>query len=359
MSNSSLLKNVPPFLPKPTAKKLWEGIKQPFAIAIFASLGVHGLLWVGLPLLPSANSPSSENQRKLNVVELSPLEQQARLPQSSLFLPLPKVAKSNPQSAKNSSSQFNNSFGSNVPIVPTTPTLPSPNPYYQIPDSLSSPSFTPRSSTPTSPTTSTRSKSKPKVAPDPTPATDPDNSEEPTDKAPNKPADKSAEQASTSAGDLGTPLAKNRDDQNKALQARYAYNPAGTTDQEIKASYVDASDKIDKQFNIHDWEKPIKTYAPYPKEACQVQHNDKPIKGVTGLVVVLQPDGALANTAVMIKSSGSKGLDETARKFVETKWNEIVKQNKLEVGSKPKAIPLEIAVEPAEGECAAAPKPAS
>ncbi|MBF2027345.1 MAG: energy transducer TonB [Oscillatoriales cyanobacterium C42_A2020_001] len=352
MSNFPPLKNVPPILQNQSAETLWKALRQPFSLAVLASLGVHTLLWFGLPLLPSSSAKQPE-QRTLSVVELSPLEQAARLPQTSPNQPFNLSPKPN-------SSKSSNSTASSVPMVPLDPTLVDPNTYYQIPDT-SNTDFTTGS---TSDTSSTRSK------PDQTKRTGTDSKKtENQTKKPDKTEDADETQpegASNRAGDLTSPdgkgYSKSRDDQDKlaVLQKLFAYNAAGTSSQDISDNMKAAGDKIAETFNVRDWKKPIAVRAAYPKDACQFQHEGKPIQGTTGFVVVYQPDGTLADTVVMLKSSGFKGLDESARQFVEKQWGEIAKQNNLEPDNKnPQAFPLEIKFEPTEEECAGATKPVS
>uniref|UniRef100_A0A832H5D3 TonB C-terminal domain-containing protein n=1 Tax=Oscillatoriales cyanobacterium SpSt-402 TaxID=2282168 RepID=A0A832H5D3_9CYAN len=356
MSNFSPLKNVPPILQNQSAETLWKTLRQPFSLAVLASLGVHTLLWFGLPLLPSSSAKQPE-QRTLSVVELSPLEQAARLPQTSPNQPFnlsPKPDSSKPSDATSSS----------VPMVPLDPTLTDPSTYYQIPDTSTgeSSTFSDRSSTST-----TRTKQeKPDKTLSGTKQTETqtaknDDSGDSSDSGETQSQDASSNRADKLNSPDGKGYSKSRDDQEKlaALQQLFAYNAAGTSTQDITDSMKAAGEKIAEKFNVRDWEKPVVARVAYPKEACQFQHEGKPIQGTTGLVVVLQPDGTLSDTALMLKSSGFKGLDDTARQFVEKQWGELAKQNNIEPGKNPKAFPLELKFEPAEGECAGVTKPVS
>jgi len=335
MSNFSSLKNVPPVFQDLSTDKVLKKLREPFTIAILASIGVHGVLWFGLPLL-SASTTKPSDQRTLNVVELSPLEQQARLPESpNLFQAIPKTSKSSPSKSSNAA----------VPLVPVDPTIADPNPFYQIPDYSSTQSSTDFS------IITKRSSAKT------TTKTQKEQTEKDTVKTETQTNQTSTDEPSTNAEDLtdadGKPLSKSREDQeNLALQQSFAFNATGTTDQDYQNNAAIAASQIADKFNIRDWEKPIATRATYPQEACQFQHEGKPVKGVTGLVVVMQPDGSLSDTALMVKSSGFKGLDEAAKKYVEKQWSDITKQNKIEPSSKPQAFPLAITVEPSESECA-------
>lgn len=341
MSNFSSLKHIPPVFQNITPEKAWKKLREPFSIAILASLGFHGLLWFGLPLIPSSNVKPTD-QRTLQVVELSPLEQQARLPDTALLQP--SITKPNSSTSVPSTS--------GVPLVPVDPALPDPNPYYQLPD---------RSSTTFGTTTPTKRGS---IKSTTKPRKDPKQTKEPDENQPSS-GDPDLSEPKTDSKDLldenGKPFTKSREDQERlaALQKNFAFNTTGTSQQDFIANSAIAAQKIVERFSIRDWEKPVSITTPYPKEACQFQHESKPVQGTTGLIVVMLPDGTLGDTALLVKSSGFKGLDESARKYVEKQWGDIVKQAKLEPGSKPKALPLEIKVAPTKDDCSATAKPVS
>jgi hypothetical protein len=342
MSNFSSLKNVPPAFQNLTTEKVWKKIREPFTIAILASLGFHGLLWFGLPLFSSSATKQPE-QRTLNVVELSPLEQQARLPQTpNLLQPIPTPTKPAPA----------NSPTGAVPMVPVNPTLIDPGTFYQIPDNS------------TRPTTPDFSVSVKPAAPKPVtkPPKETTTVTEPTDTAAEKP---DAGQPSTRSQDLTptdkNPLSKSREEQEKvALQQSFAFNATGTSSTDVSSSLIDASQKIAGKFKISpDWGKPIPITVPYPKTACQFQHQNKPVQGATGLAVVLMPDGSFGDTALKIKSSGFSGLDQAAIQFVEKQWSDVIKQGNLEPGQQPKAYVLEMTITPTAEDCAGTEKPTS
>jgi hypothetical protein len=337
MSNFSSLKNVPPVFQKGTAGRVWNQLKQPFSIAVLASLGVHGLLWFGLPLVPASSSKPPETQRTLGVVELSPLEQQARLPQSSLLQPLPKstAPKSTP---------------SDVPLVPIDPNVLGSDPYYQIPETSSSSNFDPGAII---------SKRKPAKSTAQTRRNETQTKDTKESESEAEETNKTSANSEDLVGPDGKPLSKSREEQEKiALQQSFAFNATGTSEQDFTSNAAIVAGQIADKYSIPNWEKSLKLRAPYPKEACQFQHEGKAVQGETVLVAVLQSNGTLSDTAILVKSSGFKGLDEAARKFVETQWSDIAKQNKVETGSKPKAFPLAITVEPTEADCAGA-KPIS
>ena len=64
-------------------KNLPETLSQPLSIATLASLGVHGLFWVILPVLPlDSQSEAAHSPRTVGLVQLTP-EEQSRLPQAA------------------------------------------------------------------------------------------------------------------------------------------------------------------------------------------------------------------------------------------------------------------------------------
>jgi TonB family protein len=87
MSSSFSPKNLPEF---PTSDRLEQVVailRQPIALAAFASFGVHGILWAALPLLPKPAN-QIEGTRSVRVVELTAAER-LRLPQGDALPNLP------------------------------------------------------------------------------------------------------------------------------------------------------------------------------------------------------------------------------------------------------------------------------
>ncbi len=358
MSNFSLPKNVPPVFQQVTGEKVVAAIKQPFAIAVLASLGVHGLLWVGLPFLNSSSQTPPE-QRTLNVVELSPLEQQARLPETAATQPLP-TSGVKPQSKPSISAE------TTVPLIPVDPSMTDLDSAYQIPGLDENWQADPPV---------TRKPAPPKPAQKSAPPEEPASKtpEEPTDikpdeKSEEKPDDptetpESPDSRSPGASDLtdpnGKPLSKSREDQEKlAFQQAFTFNAEGTSDEDFQSGFASAGVKLADKYGEIPWEKPLKAQAPYPVAACQFQHDGKPVQGKMGLAVVMLPNGSLADTAIQVRSTGFKGLDEAARTFVQKQWSEILKQNKVEPTGKNKAFVVQIQMEPGEA-CKGTEKPAS
>jgi hypothetical protein len=127
MSQSLLPKNLPDLLRQENLDKTLEVLRQPFSLAILASLGVHALLGVTLPMLPAAKHKEPDPEA-VKVVELSPAEQ-ARIPELSNpqvnFPPVSSKTKLPDQSSKSSIAKtppsiFDDSLY-NFPALPPAP----------------------------------------------------------------------------------------------------------------------------------------------------------------------------------------------------------------------------------------------
>nr|WP_290223026.1 TonB family protein [Trichocoleus desertorum] len=127
-------------------KSLSQALRQPTGIASIASVGLHGLLWIVLPILPLASKTTeSEAQRSVQVVELTPAEQ-SRLPSfatpqlslpplpqtTNLFPSLPSLQSSNSLPSSNSSPY-------SLPLFPPPPTGFSFSPPMPLPGPLGLP----------------------------------------------------------------------------------------------------------------------------------------------------------------------------------------------------------------------------
>ncbi len=353
MSNLSSLKNVPnPFQPD-NLGKAWKLLREPFSLAILASVGVHGLIAFGLPWLAASDSKSAQDQRTVQVVELSPLEQ-ARLPQPTLrqpFNPLPKTSKS----------KLVDPLTSGLALTPPAPL--DAMPYYKIPEIIPSTSSY-------GPTIITIKQSRPKVTkaePDKSTATKPDKEPAKTEtKTPENTSDKKpddgSDKPSTSAAELKNPSgdptqAQTPEAKAIALKQRFTYSETGTSDKDsidnMKAFSQAVTEKL--KIDITDWEKPSPLIATYPKEACQFKNSKgEPLKGTPWVGAIVQPDGKLAAKPVLLRSSGFKGLDEAALEYVAT-------QKKFEPSKQPKGYYFPVKLEPAASDCTATDteKPAS
>jgi hypothetical protein len=340
MSYSSM-KNFSNFFSPEHLQKTGEMLRQPFAIAVYASLGFHALLGFGLPFLSSSKPPMPE-QRPVNVVELSPLER-SRLPQQN---PLPGFS----PTPKSTTPEANTPTSSvDVPLDPYA-SAPADSSNYTIPpeDSSTSPS---ESSNPK------RSKSKPKKN---TTESSTKNETDPSDETKKKPG---------GAEDLdGTKPAGIPDD--TKLAALYTYNGTGTatTPADWLSKMGDVRNVINLEHSIRDkdWaDKPLKIDMVYPQDACKFKHKETPLKGTVGFAVVVSQEGEIVGKPLQFVSSGFDGFNKTAADFVVKQWEKDVLPKLLEI--KPKAelnalngFQIMLNFEPKETDCVAAQsKPAS
>ncbi|NEQ24253.1 MAG: hypothetical protein F6K28_35065, partial [Microcoleus sp. SIO2G3] len=164
MTHSSM----PQSLPAPLRSLL----RDPLAIAVLASIGVHGLLWAGLPYLPSLQSrpTEAEIQREVGLVELSP-EELSRVPQAASQSNLPIPAAPLPSAPTGRQPQ---EFSLRPLPTSPPPSLPSilPPSFYippppRLPLYIPPTAIRPRSTTPTRPVP--RSTPTPTTTPTPTP----------------------------------------------------------------------------------------------------------------------------------------------------------------------------------------------
>ena len=103
------------------------------------------------------------------------------------------------------------------------------------------------------------------------------------------------------------------------MQQKFAYNTANTSPEDFDnnaKSFSKTAQEVSKGNLSEDWKKLDAMTVPYPKDACQFKHDDKAIAGETWVGVIVQPNGKLAEKPILLKSSGFKGLDEAAAKFM-------------------------------------------
>jgi TonB family protein len=308
--SSSLSKSFPALFDSENRAKALALLLQPMSLAVLASLGVHGLLWVGLPLMAASESPQSATERSVPLVELSPLEQ-ARLPQTaaSPLLGLPK--QSSPTSSIGTSSIGANSLAT-VPVNPQTP--PDSTSSYSAP-SPSAPTILPYSVSPSSKRSPRKSTNKVNSDSETNPQTPTKDTEKPANQEGK--ANSDPPPSSTAEDLLPT---KQPDNPGKvALQQKYAYSTANTSQDEFASNstaFSQTAQDVSKGNISEDWKKLDTMTAPYPKEACQFKQDDKAIAGEPWVGVIVQPNGKLAAKPILLKSSGFKGLDETAIEFL-------------------------------------------
>ncbi len=332
-------------------------LRDPFALAVLGSLAIHGLLWVVLPLLPSAKPEDFDARQTVGVVELSPTEQlrlpdfanpQVSFPPLTSQTKLPKIPANSSKTARKSPDPLlDNSSLYNFPLL----NFPPP-PVLNIP-------FSSIDSLPPIPNDRRRvvRESRPvvKVKPKPQPSTPPDalasataTATGPVDeqpKAPVRPEKLTPEQ-----------LARLLEDGRKAQNSRdlFTLNTANTTDKDLQNNSIQFAEIAQQlsqgnlENNKDSWHKQKDVTDLYPKEACPYK-----LKGNAFIAALVQPDGKLAGKPVVLRSSGYKALDNAAIEYVT--------KQKFDAGDQYRVMSYPFVFEPTEKLCPAgdAAKPTS
>jgi hypothetical protein len=321
----------PSFFSLETLQKLGRFAREPVGIAVFASLGFHGLLAATFPLMTRSSAPAEPDQRPVNVVELSPLER-ARLPQTNLSPGLSPGLSPFPQTSQPKSTD---------PLATLSPGAPLPSPTDVLP-SYSIPGLNPYATAPAFEEAPPKPKPKPENS---NPAKQAAKSE--AGESPTESTSEDEKAAPGKADDLKGTTAKGQTEADK-LAALFAFNAEGTSEAAIMANANAASLAIADQFPVENLEKKVTVSAPYPAAACQFQHNEKPIQGAAMFLVVTQNGKVLDQK--LFGSSGFGGLNQAAIEFITKTW-------KPEENDKVKAYPVVVTMQPQESDCQAATKP--
>ncbi len=320
MSSSPLPKSFSALFDLENKHNAWALLLQPTSLAVLASLGAHGLLWFGLPLMSASEIKQDDRQRSVPLVELSPLEQ-ARLPQisSSTLLALPKQSLSG--------SAMNPTAPDSLTTVPMNPQTPedSTSPYYSVTTPPAVPTVIPYSVAPLNPRSPRKSPDAANLDSD----TKVQTSENDTGKQPDpEEKENSNPPISSKAEDL-LPSQQPDSPGKIALQQKYAYSSANTSKDDFASNSTALSQTaqdVSKGNMSEDWKKLDAMTAPYPKDACQFKHDGKAIAGEPWVGVIVQPNGELAAKPILLMSSGFKGLDEAATEFIAQQPFEASKQ---------------------------------
>jgi hypothetical protein len=125
----AMTSSLPPSTIDPRIERLLVLARQPMSIATIASIGVHGVLLFMAPSLPQGQQAKAEGPKTVNVVQLTPEEQQ-RLPNFSKSIP----ALSNPLVAGNPSLYSSPSGLPNPSSLPPLPPVGNPGSLPPLPD---------------------------------------------------------------------------------------------------------------------------------------------------------------------------------------------------------------------------------
>lgn len=317
-----------------TLKQRMQDIwRNPSAVSAIASLGFHGLLFIGLPLLPYAaiTAREPEIQKPVEMVELTPEEQQ-RLPDFSTLPPieLPQITNppqpddsdlfsfsTLPKPPTNSLSPSPDSLFTPPPLpifIPPAPPAPLPSFSIQIPTAPapaapSSPAPAPEATAPQrSPLPSVEPEEIPDVA---------------VETGPESPQPEQSDQTETEVAASPSPTARTQDQilqdlvaEQQALREPYTYNPSGTSVEEASVSFFDwfsqAMGRVFEQGKDR-LPNPQEVTSEYPKLACPLKQSRNAVVGVA-----VDADNQIVSEPKILQSSGYRLFNQEALKLAET-----------------------------------------
>jgi hypothetical protein len=305
-------------------KNIQNWSRQPGGIAAIASVGIHGLLWAILPILPMSSAEPSEPeiQRKVGLVELTP-EELSRVPDLDFSTSIPAVPLPiNPPALD----QFSLTPLPNQPPIQYPSILP---PSFYIPPAPTAPS---RIYIPSRPTTrpSTQATT-PRQTPAPTPTPTPDPTIIPnrlngnTRRLPElqaarpEPPDVTASPSATPApaGDPNpsAPAASPSPTQSRAeqllaeqreLQALYTYSPQGTTNESANSAFAQWFYNDLGKESLDDLDQ-VEIKPPYPRGACPLRRT-----AIATYGVVVNANDEVAGEPRILRRSGFPVFDQDA-----------------------------------------------
>lgn len=311
------------FKPKPQERAL-EILRNPLAIAALASVGIHGVLFVVLPMLPAAKPREMDPQQTVSVIELSPTEQ-LRLPDFAnpqiTFPPIASQSRSQPPSRSNPKkssppSLFNNSSIYDFPLLsPPPPITVLPN--FEIPPILEPPPR-PRQTSPAQTPAKTPPKATAKPTPEPTETTEPAREEG----TPDRPATIPPE-----AIERLRALQRQLQEQKVAQQPSEQEPGTATTQSDAYSQVIAwldrmaASEKVDptvfREALTKSKEQTLSVSCPVEKCADKIAK----LPTQPSFLIAVNPDGKMIDPPVQVKT-GDAALDEAAisalKEFVAT-----------------------------------------
>ncbi len=306
-------------------QKLQEMRHSPSAISALASLGLHGLIFLALPLLSyTAVQPEEpEIRRPVEVVELTP-DEQKRLPDFSSLPPIelpsitppPKLGSdlfSQSDLPKPSGSSVSPSFPSNDSLLTPLPIfIPPPAPITDIPTFTIPITPLPRSTAPKpAPAPSPAPQTSQSASPSPTPSPDAAPSPAPTVAVEPPPA--GAESPQPQATESPQPRTQEQIQQDlvarqQELRELYTYNPSGTRQGDAQSSFAAwFYEDLKKTGDDFDRRKEEKVTLDYPKIACPLKQSRF---AVVGLMV--DPENKIVGEPKILQSSGYRLFNQAA-----------------------------------------------
>lgn len=307
-------------------QKLLEMRHSPSAISALASLGLHGLIFLALPLMSytGVGPDEPEIRRPVEVVELTP-DEQKRLPDFSTLPPIELPSVTNPPNL--GSDLFSQADLPKPPSSSITPTLPSndsllaPLPIFIPPPApiTEIPTFTipltpplPRPTTPrTSPVPQTTQSPSPNptASPGASPSPAPTVAVEPAPNASSQPDESPAPPSPRTEEQLQQDLIARQQE----LRALYTYNPSGTRQGDAQASFATwFYEDLKKTGEDFDRRKEEKVTLDYPKMACPLKQSRFAVVGV-----IVDGENKIVGDPKIIQSSGYGLFNQTALNAVQ------------------------------------------
>ena len=275
-----------PLFSQITPQRVLSVLRQPSAIAVLASIAVHGLIAVTLPLLPM-KSEEPKKPRAAKVVALTPAER-SRLPSGF---------------GSGSGLKSGNSLLSDLP---PSLLIPPPSPLYTYP-----------TTTPIDPYPVEQTRPDPVVE-------EPRN---PNPKNPNSPQDSGGNGGGGSA-ELKKKLEEERkklEEEKKKLEEEkkkqaYLFDPTDISYDDRKfAEFAQNLSTLSKGKMEKDYGKPQFVAIPYTEESCRYIPKAKQEKKFLAVTAIIDPDGKLVEEPKILVSSGYKPLNEAAISYVANK----------------------------------------
>ena len=352
MSNSFSPKNTSNVFTQETLERLLTALRQPFSIAVLASLGLHGLLWAVLPNFLAETEKAPDAKQRVRTVELSAAEQ-SQLPQFGITqLPQTLPSTTKPSKPAQSSTKLPDPKLYNDPSLYNFPTLEPPPP-------ILFPSFgLPPTIDIKPPPTKKPSLSKPAPEKPSEPPKPPGSATPKPDEGASKP---SADSTGSARPDKlsSEQLAALRQEGARSGQLRnlYTFNGPDTVEKASgvfnanAAIFADAAKKITggDADDSRLYKTPERVSGLFPKEACPF------IKGMrnASFATIVKPDGSLAEAPFVLLTSGFKGLDDAAIDDITS----TVKNKKFGDGSRFQLIRFDFIFDP-KSACSSTEKPA-
>ncbi|XGV94567.1 MAG: hypothetical protein ACAF41_17660 [Leptolyngbya sp. BL-A-14] len=345
MSNSFLPKKAPNVFNQETLERTLVLLRQPFSIAVLASLGLHGVLWAALPNILAETAKEADTKQRVRTVELSPAEQ-SQLPSFGINQIPPTLLPTNPTKPAQSNTKLPepklpDAKLYNDPSLYNFPTLQPPPP-----DVFPSYGLPPLGLNFNPPSVKKPQKPTPKPTTTPNSPSDSGSTVKPDQGSPKTPVDPNAPVRPEKLSPEQLTALRQEGVRQSQLRTLYTFNGPDTLEKATGVfnangtAFIDAAKKIagGDADDSHLYKTPERVSGSVPKEACPF------VRGVrnASFGAIVKPDGSLAETPTVLLTSGFKGLDNAAIDEI----TNIVKNKKFGDGSKFQLIRFDFMFDP-------------